>query len=98
MNTGIGSHFGNHCGNALGHDLLWIGLTGIDYVVNPFAIAKDRSWYLREHLAVWLAARNPGYLAIFISAEWFVIEVESEMAELPQLVRDILSRVGYGAV
>ena len=78
--------------HAARHDLLRIRLPRVDHVVDFHATAKLRT------LAARLGLRHPEHVSVRIVAKDFVVEVESELAQFPELISDVLARVGYGPI
>ncbi len=89
------------------HDLLRVGLADVDDVVHARRAAEGRRRRIpalvggppdrvrahgRRDLVGSDGARAP------VGSEALVVEVRPEEAELPELIRDVLRRVGHGAV
>jgi hypothetical protein len=67
-------------------------LTRVDHVIDGDATAEWRVIAARFGFAY------PEDVTVGVVSEDFVIEVESEFAEFPELVSDVFSGVGYGSI
>src|ERR1051326_6096757 len=99
MNAGCFARFRNERGHPALYDFLRIRLTRIDHVIDDCAPAEIRTRDFRKFLGLWFGGRHPGDVtSIRVRAEGFVIEIESQLTELPKLIGNILTRVGHGPV
>ena len=80
-------------GHARLHHPLGIGLADVDHVVDVPGMAEHG----RARLALF-ARRGPEHVAVLVDALPAIPEVAVEEAQLPELVGDVLARVGDGAV
>ena len=77
------------------HIMLRVGLADVDHVEVRRTAAK--LWMGRIVLTR-LAAGYPGDVTIGIGVKLLVVEVDGQLAKLPEMKGDVLARIGYRAV
>src|SRR5947208_8381624 len=98
MDAGLLAEFRNNRCYAFAYDVLRIRLPRVDYVIDDLAAAEVWSRHLRLSRGVSLSRCDPGRMAVGIPAKRLVIEIQTELAELPQLIRNVFAVVRHGAV
>src|SRR5687768_4067905 len=98
MDTRISADLRHQCRNSPRYDFLRIRLAGIDHVVDARAPTEVWPGHFGQHLRVGFGGCYPGDVPIRIRTERLIVEVETELAQLPQLIGDVLSGVGNGPV
>ncbi len=88
----------NNRGDTLLHDLLRVRLPRIDYVVDNRATAEVRPRNFRLRRRVCVRRRYPSCIAIGIRPKRLVIEIETELAQFPKLIRDVFAGVSNCSV
>ena len=92
---------GRDCRHAAPHNILRIGLPRVNHIVNGCTLAE-----MRQHVFTWLACFDglrftgcdPGDVAVFITAKRFVMKIQIELAEFPELISNVLACVGHSSV
>src|SRR5689334_14326566 len=92
MDARVLADLGNDCGNATRNDLLRVRLARVDDVVDSDAAAELRS------LGAGFCLRYPEQVTVRVVAKDVVVKIETEFAELPQLIRDVFAGVGDGTI
>src|SRR2546426_10704609 len=80
------------------HNFLRIRLSRVDHVVNDRAAAKIGPWHFWLSLGVWLRRRHPGCMTVGIITKRLVVEIKSQLAQLPELIGDVFAGVGNVSV
>ena len=92
MDARVFSDFRHYSGNTARDDLLRIGLPRVDHVINFYAAAEVRV------IEPGFSLSYPEIVIVRIFSKDVEVEIESELAELPQLIRDVFAGVRYSSV
>ena len=98
MDAGLLAKFRNNRCDAFAYDVLRIRLPRVDHVIDDLATAEVWARHLRLSLGVSVSRCDPGRMAVGIHAKRLVIEVQTKLAELPQLIRNVFAGVSHGSV
>ena len=86
----------NHCGDAARHDLLRIRLSRIDDVIDSHAAAEVAD--VQCLAASGSVCSDPENMTVVVVSKDLVVEIQTELAEFPELIGDVFAGVGDGAV
>src|SRR5207249_2458888 len=90
---------GNDGGYASLHNFLRVRLTRIDHVIDNRTTAKIRARHFWQSCSLRLSRSHPSRMTVFrIRSKRFVIEIESKLSQLPELIRDIFAGVSHRAI
>src|SRR5438132_12325807 len=99
MHACVFAELGNDGGYASLHNLLRVRLTRIDHVIDNRTTAKIRARHFWQSCSLRLSRSHPSRMTVFrIRPKRFVIEIESKLSQLQELIRDIFDGASYLAL